>query len=786
LAPVEVVAEGFGEPAGVVVDPSGGILVSDRQSGKVLKLRAGAVDTVAADLRRPVGLAFDEDGHLLIVEEGAGRLLRLEDDRSFTVLAKGMRQPRWVTVADDGTTYLSARKLKTSKLKENDDREVVLRIGPGGLTVFVAGFKGLEGIVVHGKTLYAAAGGLENEKPRKNRNGDGGGVFKIPVQPDGSAGPVTRLTRTETGEPVGLVRDALGAFYVSAEEVHPRSRTGDVIGKVAPDGRVTGFAEELDKPRGLALDDLGNLYVTDGRGDEEGRILRFRAPPAPSLVFPESTNQSPLTVDGTTEPQSRIDVLLNGSFGPSILAPDGAFALSLDLLLDTRNSLTVFATTDGGLGLSASADAVIAHDDVPPAILNLQPSEGSFSNDAEPAIRADFADNLSGVDASSVEIRLDDVDVTSQAQITDLAFTLTPVAALVEGSHRLRVRAFDRAGNAGSASSDFTVDVTPPVVANLSPADAAVTAARPQLKADFSDALAGIDAALVRVVLDGADVTSQAEVSASGFVFDPSSPLPEGGHTLSVSASDRAGNSASASSTFTVVSNRPPIAVDDRATTVEETPVTSAVLANDADPDGDLLSVTGTTQGAGGTVVINADGSVTYTPNPAFVGADQFAYSISDGRGGTATASVFLTVTVRPAIARVKITPAAALLTTTGETRLLSAQALDASGSALPGNVTWTSSKPEIVAVDGEGRITAGAAVGSAQIVARADGIDSAPAMVAVARPAAGAILVRDSQVASPPEPVDPEAPFEVGTQSRTTLRDIATPAPGTILIGTE
>jgi hypothetical protein len=55
-----------------------------------------------------------------------------------------------------------------------------------------------------------------------------------------------------------------------------------------------------------------------------------------------------------------------------------------------------------------------------------------------------------------------------------------------------------------------------------------------------------------------------------------------------------------------------PVAVDDSAVTDEDSPVTFVVLGNDSDPDGDVLSVDSVTQPANGSVVVNADGSVTY------------------------------------------------------------------------------------------------------------------------------------------------------------------------------
>ncbi len=94
--------------------------------------------------------------------------------------------------------------------------------------------------------------------------------------------------------------------------------------------------------------------------------------------------------------------------------------------------------------------------------------------------------------------------------------------------------------------------------------------------------------------------------------------------------------------------NQPPVAQDDVATTAFGTAVTIEVLANDSDPDGDPLTVVSVTTPANGAAEINADQTVTYTPNAGFSGTDSFGYTISDGREGTASATV--TVTVQAAV----------------------------------------------------------------------------------------------------------------------------------------
>ena len=95
--------------------------------------------------------------------------------------------------------------------------------------------------------------------------------------------------------------------------------------------------------------------------------------------------------------------------------------------------------------------------------------------------------------------------------------------------------------------------------------------------------------------------------------------------------------------------NLAPTPTDDEATVASNRSLTIAavdLLADDADPDGDALSVTAVGDAVGGTVALDAaQGVVTFTPEAGFVGAASFSYTVEDGFGGAATASVAVTVT---------------------------------------------------------------------------------------------------------------------------------------------
>jgi len=91
----------------------------------------------------------------------------------------------------------------------------------------------------------------------------------------------------------------------------------------------------------------------------------------------------------------------------------------------------------------------------------------------------------------------------------------------------------------------------------------------------------------------------------------------------------------------TEVNNRP-VAIDDKATTDANVPVEINILRKDS--DGDKLSIMGLSPPIKGKIESNSDGVITYTPSESWSGTEKFGYSISDGRGGIATASVIVIV----------------------------------------------------------------------------------------------------------------------------------------------
>jgi len=157
------------------------------------------------------------------------------------------------------------------------------------------------------------------------------------------------------------------------------------------------------------------------------------------------------------------------------------------------------------------------------------------------------------------------------------------------------------------------------------------------------------------------------------YTFTPTDPDFTGTIEVPYEAVDEAGNTSPATLTIEVVDtdppvdpadpstfdNAPPIATDDDFTSFADTPLTSDVMSNDIDPNGDPITIADPTGAPattpisiptdqGGSVTLNPDGTFTYTPPAGFTGEDTFDYSIVDPSGATDTATVTIDVEADP------------------------------------------------------------------------------------------------------------------------------------------
>ena len=230
----------------------------------------------------------------------------------------------------------------------------------------------------------------------------------------------------------------------------------------------------------------------------------------------------------------------------------------------------------------------------------------------------------------------------------------TPLEADTPASHTIRITATDDGSPSKSSSATFTLTVAEvddaPVTVNDTAAvteggsvDVAVTT----LLANDSDPEgSSLSVTAVGGALNGAVVQSE-DKSKVTYTHD-GSETTSGSFTYTVSD-----GTATATGTVSVTvtpANDGPAVVDDTATVAEGGSVDVSVttlLANDSDPEGSTLSVTGVGGAVNGTVELSEDESeVTYAHDGSETTSGSFTYTVSDG---TATATGMVVVTVTPA-----------------------------------------------------------------------------------------------------------------------------------------
>lgn len=154
-----------------------------------------------------------------------------------------------------------------------------------------------------------------------------------------------------------------------------------------------------------------------------------------------------------------------------------------------------------------------------------------------------------------------------------------------------------------------------------------------------------VDGDPLSVATVAAPASGTTAISGSSAVLYTPDPGFAGADSFTYTVEDPSGATSVATVAVTVsATNRSPIALDDLATTEEDVPVTLSPLTNDSDPDGNPLAISTVGSPSHGTVVTNADQTITYAPEPGFSGIDAFAYTVEDGAGGNDSGVVTISV----------------------------------------------------------------------------------------------------------------------------------------------
>ena len=227
----------------------------------------------------------------------------------------------------------------------------------------------------------------------------------------------------------------------------------------------------------------------------------------------------------------------------------------------------------------------------------------------------------------------------------DGTVTYTP-AANYSGPDSFTYTVTDADGQTSSATVSFTVtpvdDGPPNAVADTAstPEDTAMTVAVLANDTNLVDAP-------VTVTISAQPANGTVVVNPDGTVTYTPDADYSGPDSFTYAVTDADGQLSTATVSINVapVDDGPPSAQDDIASLPEDSAITTDVLANDTNLVDGPVSVSIATQPAHGTVTLNPDGTITYTPNPDYIGPDSFTYTVTDADGQTSTATVSFNVT---------------------------------------------------------------------------------------------------------------------------------------------
>ncbi len=313
----------------------------------------------------------------------------------------------------------------------------------------------------------------------------------------------------------------------------------------------------------------------------------------------------------------------------------------------TPTSGTTFATDSfsytisDGYGGTSTASVVIYLTDRPPVAYDASASTHSA------AVTIDVVGSDYSPDGDTLTVTAVGTPAHGTAVINaDNSVTYTPTSGTTAAADAFTYTISDGYGGTSSASVVIYLADQPPVAMDTSASAHSAAVTVNVLANDYSPV-----GDTLTVTAVGTPSHGTAVLNADNTVtYTPTSGTTFATDSFSYTISDGYGGT----STGTVViylADQPPIALDASAS-AHSAAVTIGVLANDADPSGGTLTVTALGTPAHGTAVINADNTVTYTPTSGTTAAtDSFTYTISDGYGGTSTATVYVYLTDRPPVA---------------------------------------------------------------------------------------------------------------------------------------
>jgi gliding motility-associated-like protein len=421
--------------------------------------------------------------------------------------------------------------------------------------------------------------------------------------------------------------------------IHPAVSTDPSYNGIDPDNITL---QNIDNDQaGVNVFPVSGLITTEAGGTASLQMMLNTAPTADVTVGFASSN----TNEGTVSPASYV---FNGT---NWNTPVTVTLTGVDDNIEDGDQpyqvAIATASADGNYD-NLTIDPVTAtnHDDVSP-----RPVDDIASTDEETSIDIDVLTNDKGLDkgVKSVSIATQpDSDKGSVSVNPDNTIKFTPVKTyngLVTFSYRVTLN------NDNWAEANVTVTVTAIDDTPVAVDDSRGASLNTPRTVDVLINDTGLEDGGIIVSIEEQPEPTRGSAVANvdnSVTFTPATGYA-GIATFKYKVCDTDGDCDIATVTINVRPvNHVPVANDDAASTVVNTPKAINVLANDSGLDDGFGSITLFTQPANGNVIVNANRTVTYTPNNGFTGTDQFVYMLQDVDGDYDLATVTVTVSTKP------------------------------------------------------------------------------------------------------------------------------------------
>ncbi len=449
----------------------------------------------------------------------------------------------------------------------------------------------------------------------------------------GNVGNDTAVVTIDTVAPNAPVLDPINA----TDPVSGQAEPGSTVTVTYPDGTTATVVAGTDgswsvpNPGNLVDGDTVTATATDPAGNTSlpgtGTVSADITAPVVALDDVLTNDSTPALTGTVNDPTATVVVNVDGVDYPAVNNGDGTWTLAdntLPTLADGPHTITVTATD--AAGNVGNDTAVVTIDTVAPNAPVLDPINATdpVSGQAEPG--------------STVTVTYPDGTTATVVAGPDGSWSVPNPGNLVDGD-TVTATATDPAGNTSlPGTGTVSADITAPVVALD---DVLTNDSTPALTGTVND-----PTATVVVNVDGVDYPAVNNGDGTWTLADNTLPtLADGPHTITVTATDAAGNVGNDTAVVTIDTSLPVVSLDD-LTTNDTTPALTGAI------DDPTATVVVNVDGIDYPATNNGDGTWTLADNtlPALIdGPHTVAVTATDPAGNTATDTATLTIDTVPA-----------------------------------------------------------------------------------------------------------------------------------------